>query len=169
MNVRVRDAALADRDAILAINREGAPGVTLFEPREVERCIERATRFRVAERDGAVCGYLLAFANGFQAIGDEYAWFAARHDAFWYVDSIAISGRHRRAGVGSALYSDLEREARLRSVPRIVCEVNLEPPNPQSLAFHAARGFVEVGRLRVTDGRFVALLECEIAPGALQK
>jgi len=41
--------------------------------------------------------------------------------------------------------------------------VNLRPANPRSFAFHARQGFREVGRLEVSDGRFVALLERELA------
>jgi hypothetical protein len=155
----IRYAAPADVAAIEAINREGQPGVSAFESGEVERCLARATLFRVAEREGAVCGYLLAFGAGFAAIGDEYAWFSARHRDFLYVDQIAVARSAWRAGVGAALYADLAREARERGARVLTCEVNLDPPNPRSLAFHAAQGFREVGRLRVSDGRFVSLLE----------
>jgi len=34
----------------------------------------------------------------------------------------------------------------------VVCEVNSRPPNPESDAFHAALGFVEVGNARIHDG-----------------
>ena len=35
--------------------------------------------------------------------------------------------------------------ARAQGVPRITCEVNVEPPNPVSLKFHERRGFREIG------------------------
>jgi predicted GNAT superfamily acetyltransferase len=35
----------------------------------------------------------------------------------------------------------------------VVCEVNSEPPNPASDAFHAAMGFTEVGRATIHQGR----------------
>lgn len=44
----------------------------------------------------------------------------------------------------------------------VACEVNLALPNPGSLAFHAKRGFIEVGRMLTSDGRHVALLEKDI-------
>ncbi len=159
MELSVRDARPADRAAIEAINAEGQPGVTPFEPGEVERCIARATHFRVAEQAGEPCGYLLAFGAGFAAIGDEYAWFSARHAAFLYVDQVAVARASWRRGAGAALYADLERAARAGGIDLLACEVNLEPPNARSLAFHAAQGFHEAGRMRVSDGRFVALLE----------
>jgi hypothetical protein len=163
VSISIRAAALPDRDAILAVNREGQPGVTALSAREVEGCIARATLFRVAEIEGALAGYLLAFGAGEEGIGDEYAWFSARHADFLYIDQIAVASHSLRRGIGSALYSDLEREAARRGVPRLVCEVNLRPPNPRSLAFHSSRGFVETGRLEVSDGRFVSLLERELA------
>lgn len=169
MPLRIRAATPEDAAAIAAINRAGLPGVTPFESGEIERCVERATLFWVADLDGEVAGYLLAFGEGFAGIGDEYRWFSARHARFLYVDSIAVAEARRRAGVGRAFYAELAREARRRAAPRITCEVNLDPPNPRSLAFHAAQGFREVGQLRVSDGRFVSLLELEIAAGALQQ
>jgi predicted GNAT superfamily acetyltransferase len=41
---------------------------------------------------------------------------------------------------------------RLRHNTGIVCEVNLDPPNPASDAFHAALGFAEVGTAVIDNG-----------------
>lgn len=35
----------------------------------------------------------------------------------------------------------------------VTCEVNIRPPNPESLAFHDRQGFVEVGTQETEDGR----------------
>jgi len=159
----VRAAGAADRARIAMINREGQPGVNALLAQELDACLSRATLFRVAELGGAVAGYLIAFAAGFTAIGDEYAWFSARHPSFLYVDQVAVAADAWRRGVGAALYADLEREARERAVPVLVCEVNLRPPNPRSLAFHARLGFAEADQLEVSDGRRAALLERALA------
>ena len=42
------------------------------------------------------------------------------------------------------------------------CEVNLEPSNPRSLAFHRRCGFIEVGSMKTTDGRRVVLLQKDV-------
>ncbi len=159
MDVIVRDAREADRDAIVAINRAGMPGVSELSADEIDDCFARATLFRVAERDGDVCAYLIGLAPGFSPMEDVYAWFSARSTDFLFVDQVAVATRAHRRGVGTALYADVEREARARGLARITCDVNLQPPNPESLAFHARHGFREVGRLQLADGRFAALLE----------
>ena len=164
MSLSIRDAALADREAILGLNREGRPGVTALAPAEVDACIARATLFRVAEFGSEIAGYLIAFDTGFSAIGDEYAWFSARYTSFLYVDQIAVASRFRSSGVGSALYNDLAAQAARRDIQRVVCEVNLRPPNPGSLAFHTSLGFAEAGQMEVSDGRLVSLLERSTAP-----
>jgi hypothetical protein len=162
VELAIRDARAGDRAAILAINRDGRPGVTALSAGEVDDCIARATLFRVAEQGGVVSAYAIALAPGFERIGDEYAWFSARLDRFLYVDQIAVARDAQRQGVASALYADLERAARERDLARLTCDVNLRPPNPDSLAFHARHGFREVDRLEVSDGRFVALLVKEL-------
>ncbi|MGH2863810.1 MAG: hypothetical protein ACRDJX_01015 [Solirubrobacteraceae bacterium] len=45
---------------------------------------------------------------------------------------------------------------------RIVCEVNVLPPNPASLAFHMARGYREIARLQQGQEKVVALLGKEL-------
>jgi predicted GNAT superfamily acetyltransferase len=40
-----------------------------------------------------------------------------------------------------------------------VCEVNAEPPNPASDAFHAAMGFAEVGSATLGGGKQVRYFE----------
>ena len=162
MDVVIRTARVADRAAIAQVNLEGQPGVNPMSGQEIDACLARATLFRVAESAGEPCGYLLAFGSGFASIGEEYTWFSARHAAFLYVDQIAVARAAWGRGVAAALYAELEREARARGIAHLVCEVNLRPANPRSLAFHARQGFREVGRLEVSDGRHVALLEREL-------
>ena len=67
------------------------------------------------------------------------------HDAFLYIDRIVVGRAYQRAGLGAALYADLLEFAAQRGVERLVCEVDIEPLNVASDAFHRRRGFVEVG------------------------
>ena len=65
----------------------------------------------------------------------------------------------RRGGVGSTVYDALETLA--RPLGRMCLEVNLLPPNPESLSFHNGRGYVEVGTLGNSD-HLVTLMTKEL-------
>ena len=76
----------------------------------------------------------------------NFKWFQARRQRFVYVDRIVVSERHRGRGLATLLYRDLFDRAKTAGHDRVVCEVNVDPPNPGSDAFHQNMGFVEVGR-----------------------
>lgn len=79
-------------------------------------------------------------------------------EPFLYIDQIAIASEAQGRGLGRAIYDFATGMAAEQGKVALACEVNLEPPNPGSLAFHAAVGFAAVGELRVSDGRLVRLL-----------
>ena len=60
--------------------------------------------------------------------------------------AVAVSPDSQGSGVGRRLYDAVVEHARAAGATEVTCEVNLDPPNPDSQAFHAALGFVEVGR-----------------------
>jgi hypothetical protein len=111
-----------------------------------------------------VLGFCLVLGPGSSYDSVNYRWFMERHDDAWYLDRVALAGSARRLGVGTALYAAVDREIEARRsagarIGRLGLEVNVEPPNDASLAFHAARNFVEVGRQATPYGTEVALLE----------
>jgi hypothetical protein len=69
--------------------------------------------------------------------------------------------RARGRGLGSQVYDALEELA--RTYGRLALEVNLEPPNEQSLAFHRARGFEPVGEIGGEHGHRRVMLVKELA------
>jgi uncharacterized protein len=73
-------------------------------------------------------------------------------DKFAYVDRVVVSPTARGKGYARALYADLFARAKSAGHTRIVCEVNLDPPNPASDAFHASLNFSEVGRAVIYSG-----------------
>jgi predicted GNAT superfamily acetyltransferase len=160
-DVTVRPAVVDDLATILAINAAGQPGVVAFAPEEIAGLASGAIRCWVAETSGnvaTVAGYLIAYQQDETCEGDEFAWFRSTYPSFLYVDQIAIAPDRHRAGVGSALYAAAAAYAVEQQLTMLTCEVNLDPPNPGSLAFHMRLGFQRVGTLRTHDGRAVALL-----------
>lgn len=94
----------------------------------------------------------MAFDEGADYDSPNYLWFRARHSRFVYVDRIVVDPAMRKRGLALLLYEDLFRCAAGAGHDRIVCEVNSDPPNPASDAFHAALGFVEVGHAVLHGG-----------------
>jgi predicted GNAT superfamily acetyltransferase len=82
----------------------------------------------------------------------NYLWFRARYPRFVYVDRIVVAGGARGRGYARRLYADLIKHALATGHDLIVCEINPDPPNPASEAFHACLGFVEVGSAIIHGG-----------------
>lgn len=151
-NVRSEDAAL-----IMAMNDAEIPAVPALPSPMFDLFESSATAFRVAVRAGEVAGFVVALGPDVPYDSLNYRWFCQRPDEVLYVDRLVVSPAHRRRGFASALYDDL---ARAHYFAAIGCEVNLDPPNPGSVAFHRRMGFVEVGR-QVAGGKLVSLLQAD--------
>ncbi|WFU19864.1 GNAT family N-acetyltransferase [Bradyrhizobium sp. CB3481] len=96
--------------------------------------------------------FLLAFEQADDYDGIHFKWFRSRYGRFLYVDRVVVAEEERGRGLGRTLYADLFTRAGQLGHDRIVCEINMQPPNPGSDRFHAAQGFCEVGRATLDDG-----------------
>lgn len=72
-------------------------------------------------------------------------WLSARLENYIYIDRVVIGASAQGQGAGRALYADLETTARARGHTHVACEVNTQPDNPGSHAFHRALGFDPIG------------------------
>jgi predicted GNAT superfamily acetyltransferase len=156
--VTVRLRPLGDPDAaeVLALNHRN---VVLLAPMDADTLAALrsvAHRFDVVEVDGRFGGFVVTVAPGSSYWSPYYRWFAERGDGLLYLDRIVLHEDVRRSGVGSAVYDAVEADA--ATYGGVALEVNLEPPNEPSLAFHRARGYVAVGRLG-EPGHRVAMFE----------
>jgi len=148
----IESATEADLPAVHAINQACVPhlsSITLEELRELAR---QACHFTVVKTDGKVVGFMLALGPGQRYESLNYRWFSERYEDFVYVDRIAFASGFRGAGLGRRLYENIEGEYKGRASV-ITCEVNLLPPNPESLAFHKRLGFEEVGQQDTEGGK----------------
>ena len=134
---------------LLALNNEHARELSWLEPERLQHLVEQAF---LARRVGNLHAFLLAFDQGADYDSPNFLWFRSRYQRFVYVDRIVVASSARGRGHARRLYDDLFEQAMAAGHDRIVCEVNMQPPNPASDAFHAALGFVEVGTGAVCDG-----------------
>jgi uncharacterized protein len=149
----LRDTDVAD---VLSLN---AANVTALAPMDEARLHELrflADRFDVLDVDGGFGGFVITFAGGAAYDSENYRWFSARHRRFYYLDRIVLHEGFRRRGLGGFVYDEIEKVA--TPYGRLALEVNLVPRNDPSLAFHAGRGYVEVGRLG-DEEHLVSLME----------
>ena len=135
--------------AFLALNNTHATELSWLEPARFGTLLGRAFR---ARRIGAADAFLLAFDQDADYDSPNYLWFRQRYQHFVYVDRVAVASAARGRGHARRLYADLVEAAQSDGHGLVVCEVNAEPPNPASDAFHAALGFVEVGRAEIHGG-----------------
>jgi uncharacterized protein len=136
------------RAGILELNNANARETSPLDPERLARMIVAA---RVATVVEPAIAFLLAFDQGADYDGVDFIWFRERFDSFLYVDRVIVAEAHRRSGLGRLLYEDLFRRAERLGYRRVTCEVNVQPPNPVSDAFHARLGFTEVGRASRSD------------------
>ena len=151
--MKIRDVQTTDFDAILALNEASVSLLSPVTPHRLAALHARAALHRVAEREGAVIGFLLAFREGADYDSPNYRWFAERYPRFLYVDRVVVADACRGRGAGTLLYHDLFEFAAASAVDLVTCEFDVDPPNPASERFHARFGFREVGRQWVADGR----------------
>lgn len=149
--VTLRDATAADHAAVLALNNAHEPHVNALDAEAFRRLVALAAHFRVAEDEAGLLGFVLCVPSGEAYWSENYRWFGSRFDDFLYLDRVVVAPRARRRGVGRALYDDLHARANGRW-PRVTLEVNLRPPNPVSIVFHEAMGYVGVGVRASDDG-----------------
>jgi uncharacterized protein len=144
--------------ALLALNNAHAVELSLLDATRLRAMLAQAFH---AQRIGAVDAFLIAFDQDASYDSPNFLWFRARYPRFVYIDRIAVAPAARGRGLARRLYADLFDAARHADHMRIVCEVNSDPPNPASDAFHAALEFAEVGHAAIHGGsktvRYLAL------------
>ena len=154
------DAAPALLDALVQLNNDHAVELSWADAARIRYLVAHAS---VATRVGFADALLIAYDQDAAYDGTNFAWFRARFDRFVYVDRVVTAAAARGRGLARALYEDLIARARKAGHARIVCEINAEPPNPASEAFHRKLGFVVVGSATLPDGKVVAYQELRLA------
>lgn len=141
----IRDATSADFQAVLRLNREWEHFLSPVDAGRLAELHSLSARHRVAEQDGYIAAFLLAFADGTSYDSSNYRWFDERYGNFLYVDRVVVAGSAQGRGFGGALYRDLIDFGQETGRTALVCEFDVDPPNPGSQRFHERFGFREVG------------------------
>ncbi len=132
----VRELASEDIDEVLTLNNISVPAVNELSKIQLEQIITMTSKCWVIDGDNGVVAALLILGPGQLYQSDNYTWLEQRFKNYCYVDRIMVAENVKRAGLGRLLYTELENYAKEEGRDLLLCEVNVEPPNPQSLSFH---------------------------------
>ena len=172
MHVVIRAYRPEDLEAVHAINQAEVPAVGEETAEALGRIASQSCVALTVEvddgDDGDEAGGATPVIAGFTFVlpprvdygSLNYAWFGERYDEFIYLDRVAVVPEYQRRGIGRLIYEEVARRgAEEWPTARVLAlEVNLEPRNDASLAFHQSLGFVEVGQRAGDDDKVVSML-----------
>jgi hypothetical protein len=139
-----------DENAMLVLNNEHREETSELDGAKLHALI--AQGFHVGLRNGGRDAFLIAFDQDAISASPNFQWFKSRYKRFVYIDRVIVAPDKRGRGLARGLYADLFDAATQAGHSLVGCEVNVEPPNPVSDAFHEALGFAEVGRATLFGG-----------------
>ena len=135
----------SDFDTIVHLNQNALEGVGPLDNESLSLLVKMSDQALVAEDDGDIAGFVITLPPGAEYDSSRYRWFEDKLvDDYVYLDRIVVSDEHRRKGVASKLYEEIEGDAPVA--------LEVYETNDVSLAFHESRGFEEVGAL-THDGK----------------
>ena len=142
---------LTDRisPSILALNNAHAAELSWLDAERLGSLVRQSF---YARRIGEADAFLLAFDQRANYDSPNYLWFREQYPRFVYVDRVVVAPSMRGRGYARSLYTHLFEHARWARHHLVVCEVNSDPPNPASDAFHAMMEFGEVGSAVIHQG-----------------
>lgn len=152
-----------DLDRVGEINTANVPEVGPADPAHLAHLFSESAIALVHEVDDFVIGFCIVFAPGADYASVNYRWFMEHRPASMYLDRVAFDAAFLGRGLGTAMYAEVDRLIRADALDAtgLTLEVNVDPPNEPSLAFHRKLGFVEVGR-QMSKGIEVSLMERSI-------
>jgi hypothetical protein len=146
----IRPLNSGDLATMLALNNTYAKETSFLDEPSLTALLQMA--FYARGVDHGAGALLIAFDESAPYDNPNFRWFKQRYQRFIYVDRILVAAAQRGQGLARRLYEDLFAAALQADQIRVVCEVNLDPPNPASDAFHATMGFVEIGQAAIHNG-----------------
>jgi len=135
----------AQLQIIYDLNQANTPEVGSLESMQhLIQLIDFSAYNLLVLKEDEIVGFIICMRERSAYGSENYKFFTKRLKKFLYVDRVAIDERHRRAGLGQAIYEDIFFQTSSESLP-VALEVNTQPVNQPSLNFHEKMGFDQVG------------------------
>lgn len=155
----IRKLEMKDYHRVLELNNESVHFLSPLTNDKLESIISQSEMVNVIEVDGRVEAFVLTLKEGKEYDSVNYLWFSNHYDHFLYIDRVVVSLQMQGKGLGNILYESVFSHAKLIGVPYVAAEIDINPPNPESLKFHEKFGFAEVGKQTVAQGKKVVSLQ----------
>jgi predicted GNAT superfamily acetyltransferase len=146
----IADLSSLDAAIMLPLNNAHADETSALDAASLTALLDLAFYARGIDRGATAL--LIALDQNARYDSPNFLWFKANRESFVYIDRVIISSAARGHGLGRSLYEDLFAVAKHAGHNRVVCEVNIDPPNRVSEAFHAVMGFCAVGEATIHSG-----------------
>ena len=155
---------MAEKKQVHAIHNLSSPDVAIMLPLNNAHAQETSAlddasftalldmAFYARGIDRGATAFLIALDHKASYRSPNFMWFKAARDSFVYIDRIIVASSARGQGIARLLYLDLFSAVTKSGHDRVVCEVNIDPPNLVSEAFHATMGFEGVGEATIHNG-----------------
>lgn len=153
--VDLADTRARDMPGLLGLNTAHKVETSDLSPARLTHLLDRAFLALAAPNAEAL---LIAFDQDADYDSVNFLWFKFWSSRFVYVDRVIVAPQLRGHGMARHMYERLFDAARMAGHDCITCEVNSDPPNPASDAFHAALGFSGVGLATLGNGKTVRYL-----------
>ncbi|MET0290301.1 MAG: GNAT family N-acetyltransferase [Pseudoxanthomonas sp.] len=148
-----------DLPALLALNNAHAAALSWQTPTQLAQLIAMACFSRTTGHGDAL---LIALDQDARYDNPNFAWLTARLRHFVYIDRVVVAEHAQGRGLAGALYAALKQHARSQGHGRLACEINLDPLNPGSVAFHMRQGFEQMGEDTLQNGKRVGYYVCAL-------
>ena len=130
-------------DKILKLNADFVHWLSPLDAGQLEALLQCC---RYARQIGGGEAVLMAIASDTEVTDhSNFDWLKARRENFIYIDRVIVSAASQGAGYAGKLYADLADFARTNGYDQLTCEVNTQPDNPGSHAFHLRQGYQVIG------------------------
>lgn len=143
--------------AVLRLNQLSVKVLSPLDQKKLQHLIAQATIAKVLICDGVVAAFIIGFEAGADYDSVNYCWFAQKYSRFLYIDRVVVDEAFRGRGMGAHIYNYILEFASDNNLPRLVAEIDIQPPNHASLRFHKRFNFIEIEQLAHHANKVVSL------------
>jgi predicted GNAT superfamily acetyltransferase len=140
-----------DLESLRALNNEHAQELSFADAPRFTHLVSQA----FFARNIGTSAFIIAFDETADYDSPNFLWFKSRFPRFAYVDRVVTAAAARGQGHAATLYNALFAAAAKAGHTQITCEVNADPPNPASDAFHEKFSFLPIGSAALPNGKAV--------------